>query len=246
MIKITKEMTFMAYEISKKIFLKQIKKEEGLKILVELGMNKDTAGFQIQNFIHFIHGEQFTRTQNEFTTKYFLDKIYDDFGINSLKNAISALEKHIDYYENLPKGSKLPGKRKILDYYKKIVNESLTTTNFHPTEITEEEQLFTEGSIKKVLVNNYERNSSARKKCIEYHGFNCAVCDMNFEKFYGKEIGKDFIHVHHKIDLSLIKKTYTVNPITDLIPVCPNCHAMLHKKTPAYTIEELKYLIQKN
>jgi len=60
---------------------------------------------------------------------------------------------------------------------------------------------------------------------------------------YG-EMGKDFIHVHHLIELSSISKEYSVNPITDLVPVCPNCHAMLHKVKPAHTIENLKMILK--
>jgi 5-methylcytosine-specific restriction protein A len=56
---------------------------------------------------------------------------------------------------------------------------------------------------------------------------------------YG-EIGKNFIHVHHVKPLSEIDEQYKINPIKDLRPVCPNCHAMLHKRKPAYSIEEIQ------
>lgn len=97
-----------------------------------------------------------------------------------------------------------------------------------------------EGALKQVEVNIYERSSRARKLCLEHHGYHCKVCDFDFEKTYG-EIGKEFIHVHHVVDLATVGKEYKVDPINDLVPVCPNCHAMLHKKKPiAFTIEELK------
>ena len=54
------------------------------------------------------------------------------------------------------------------------------------------------------------------------------------------EIGKNFIHVHHLTPISTIGKEYELNVDTDLVPVCPNCHYMLHRKDPPYTIEELK------
>jgi 5-methylcytosine-specific restriction enzyme A len=68
---------------------------------------------------------------------------------------------------------------------------------------------------------------------------------MDFEKVYG-EIGKGFIHVHHIVELSNIKSEYKVQPIEDLRPVCPNCHAMLHRKKPAYKIEELKEILMRS
>ncbi len=85
-----------------------------------------------------------------------------------------------------------------------------------------------EGHLLKCYVNRYERNKSARDQCVNEKGCFCHVCGMDFAKMYG-ELGKDFIHVHHLVPLHTVKKQYKVNPTKDLIPVCPNCHAMLHK-----------------
>ena len=65
------------------------------------------------------------------------------------------------------------------------------------------------------------------------------MCEFNFEDHFG-EVGQGFIHVHHINQISDIGKEYEVDPIKDLIPVCPNCHAMIHSKRPAFTIEEIK------
>ena len=81
------------------------------------------------------------------------------------------------------------------------------------------------------------------KKCIEYYGYKCCVCGILLSDKYGA-LGQDFIHGHHIKPLSTIKKDYTVNPVTDLRPVCPNCHAIIHRKNPAYSIEELKEIIK--
>lgn len=101
------------------------------------------------------------------------------------------------------------------------------------------ETIYTEGSPNNMLITRYERNPIARKMCIEHHGLSCAVCDFNFEKAYGK-IGKSFIHVHHLFQIAKIGKKYTIDPIKDLRPVCPNCHVMIHQKKVPYTIEEMK------
>ena len=103
-----------------------------------------------------------------------------------------------------------------------------------------------EGAVSQIQVNKYERNPVARALCIQHYGLACSVCSMDFEKKYGA-LGVDFIHVHHLVELSTIGSTYKVDPIKDLRPVCPNCHAMLHRKIPALTIQELrKKLIQRN
>ena len=107
-------------------------------------------------------------------------------------------------------------------------------------EIPNPETVF-EGAKKEIIVNRYERNHEAREKSIAAHGCKCAVCGMDFEKTYG-EIGRGFIHVHHIVPLSSIGKEYELNPITDLVPVCPNCHAMLHRQDPPYDVDSLKAL----
>lgn len=100
-------------------------------------------------------------------------------------------------------------------------------------------QTFAEGAVKQVTVNKYERDPRARRACLDEYGFKCVVCDLDFEIKYG-ERGKGFIHVHHLRDLSDLGPDYRVNPVEDLRPVCPNCHAMLHTQRPALLPEELK------
>jgi len=102
----------------------------------------------------------------------------------------------------------------------------------------EDTDLF-EGSKKRITVNAYERSPQARQECISKYGYKCVICNFDFEKVYG-EIGRNFIHVHHVKPLSEINEQYKINPVEDLRPVCPNCHAMLHKRKPAYSIKEIK------
>jgi 5-methylcytosine-specific restriction protein A len=103
-----------------------------------------------------------------------------------------------------------------------------------------------EGAKLQVLVNKYERSSIARQRCIEHNGHCCFVCGIDFEKRYG-EIGKNFIHIHHIVPLNEIGEEYKVDYKKDLIPVCPNCHAMLHRKINGEYVswEELKDMIKK-
>lgn len=102
-------------------------------------------------------------------------------------------------------------------------------------------ETFFEGAVKQVKVNKFERSKTARDKCIDHYGYRCSVCDIDFQKVYG-EIGKDFIHVHHITPISEIAKLYELDPVRDLRPICPNCHSMLHRKTPPLSIAELKVL----
>ena len=96
-----------------------------------------------------------------------------------------------------------------------------------PDEVKKTE-IFREGAVRQILVNAYERNSQARQQCIAQHGESCFVCHFNFGKVFG-ELGKGFIHVHHLLPLSEIAEEYEVDPVKDLRPICPNCHAMIHR-----------------
>jgi len=103
---------------------------------------------------------------------------------------------------------------------------------------------YVEGASKSITVNAYERNGKARDACLSHFGHKCAVCHFDFENTYG-EIGKAYIHVHHKVPLSEIRAEYILDPIEDLIPVCPNCHAMIHRTEPALSVEALRHHIEK-
>lgn len=101
---------------------------------------------------------------------------------------------------------------------------------------------YIEGAVTRVLVNSYERNLAARRACIDRWGVKCQVCGFDFQQVYG-EIGQSFIHVHHTKPLAEIGAMYEVDPKEDLVPVCPNCHAMLHSSTPAMEIDVLRRLV---
>jgi hypothetical protein len=100
-----------------------------------------------------------------------------------------------------------------------------------------------EGAIRTVQVNAYERDPIARRRCIEDHGTNCSVCKFNFGAVYGP-VAEGYIHVHHLRPLSEIGKEHLVDPVADLRPVCPNCHAVLHQRNPVFSIKELKELMR--
>jgi 5-methylcytosine-specific restriction protein A len=107
-----------------------------------------------------------------------------------------------------------------------------------PEEIPENQPI-TEGTGKRILVNIYERNPVARRRCIDHWGHSCCICEFDFQQVYG-ELGEGYIHVHHLKPLGEIKKSYVIDPIEDLRPVCPNCHAMLHRSSAVLSIEALK------
>ena len=84
-----------------------------------------------------------------------------------------------------------------------------------------------EGKKHEESVTRYERDRANRKACIAHYGYVCQVCGMNFEQAYG-DLGKDFIEVHHLHPVAQGERQ--VNPVKDLIPLCSNCHSMIHRQ----------------
>jgi predicted HNH restriction endonuclease len=109
---------------------------------------------------------------------------------------------------------------------------------FLPEEVEESTPLI-EGAVSRVMVNAYERNLRARRQCIKHHGTDCYICGFSFGAVYG-EVADGYIHIHHLRPLSEICVQYKVDPVKDLRPVCPNCHAVLHRRIPAYSIDEVR------
>lgn len=104
---------------------------------------------------------------------------------------------------------------------------------------------FFEGGQRANLATRYERDRDARTECINHYGARCVVCDFNFGEVYGKH-AEGFIHVHHLTPLSESEgQPYKVAPIEDLRPVCANCHAVIHLRTPIFSIDEVKAMMRK-
>lgn len=104
-----------------------------------------------------------------------------------------------------------------------------------------------EGAARRVAVNKYERDSAARSQCIAVHGTDCAVCGVDFGVVYG-DFARGYIHVHHKTPVAEAAKRgeYELDPLRDLVPVCPNCHAMLHHHPDKpCSVEKLRTLMRR-
>lgn len=96
-----------------------------------------------------------------------------------------------------------------------------------------------EGGTQNKLVSYYERKPSLRAKAILIHGTTCKVCKFNFKEHYGTH-GEDYIEVHHIVPIHTLSKSTRINPATDMIVVCANCHRMIHrKKYKPLSIEEI-------
>lgn len=129
-----------------------------------------------------------------------LQQILPNIRWHTRKSGIEIKEEYID---------------KLLELWNSFLQKNSIINYWH----TKKEYL--EGSLQQKIISKYERNMEARIACINHYGYICQVCKLNMEERYG-DVGKDFIHVHHKQFLSDIKKEYAIDPIDDLITVCPN------------------------
>lgn len=132
------------------------------------------------------------------------------------------------------------GKHRLTDIWHDANNRE---SHIFPDEV-DVKRVFREGAVRQVAVNAYERNPLARKKCITRFGAKCCVCSFNFTQVYG-QVAEGFIHVHHLRPISEIGAEYEIDPIKDLRPVCPNCHAVIHLREPAFSIEEVKEMLER-
>lgn len=85
-----------------------------------------------------------------------------------------------------------------------------------------------EGTKKVIQHIKYERNPLNRREAIRVHGSVCKICGFDFNATYGKDLANNYIEIHHLKPLS--EGEQSVNPVRDLIPVCSNCHRMLHRR----------------
>lgn len=153
---------------------------------------------------------------------------------------LKAIAPHTDWNAILGSGNQLnpDDAAAVLTAWNSIAGDAAPRTG------DEGVQGLPEGARKTVTVNRYERNRNARAQCLRHHGTACKVCDIDFGVAYGG-VADGFIHVHHIVPIASIGTEYQLNPVTDLVPVCPNCHAMLHHgvKVPR-SVDELRAVLK--
>lgn len=120
-----------------------------------------------------------------------------------------------------------------------VENES----GYVPPTTSYEQEIAQEGNRVEVILSKPERDSRARRQCLEIHGFTCKACGFNFSDFYGP-VGSRYIQVHHLFPLAEGERA--VNPATDLVPLCANCHAIAHRRSPPFTVHEIQQFIEQS
>ena len=163
--------------------------------------------------------------------KNLLIKLGRDVGNKSSNELFEEEKKNIREFSNW---------QYLADYLHIDIEMSARGEIIYPQDITDKDSF--EGAKKRVEVNSYERNAFERNRCIDYYSKGgricCQICGFDFGEFYGEQY-KNLIEVHHIKPISKIGKSYKIDGTRDLIPLCPNCHMVVHSKN-AETIDELK------
>jgi hypothetical protein len=134
--KISNESMIAAYEVAKRVRGGELTRAAGVEELNQrFGLNRGSAGDTITNIGYMLNGKRYSRTNNAFATEHFLEMIHRDYGLDSLRKAISSVEKHIEYYEALPKGGKLPNISQIVRKYRLIANDETENLGDHEADL---------------------------------------------------------------------------------------------------------------
>ena len=233
-----------AFDAARKVQSGKTRLKDASEALVrDHAFNPSNASITVNVIRYMFSGRTFKMPISLEAVEYCVERITLEEGTIGRHNALVSFLGFIEYIESAREN--LNGKQteaiRQRALYASLSAKGVPEDNpVYPDEIEDEKGvMMPEGAVQSVLVNRYERNSKARRKAIAHYGCRCSVCGFDFENCYGN-IGRGFIHVHHVIDIAQIGREYQVDPIKDLRPVCPNCHAMLHVSRPAMSIEDLK------
>lgn len=232
------------YGLAKQVYLKELRQidaRQKIQSRLSVPINDNSFIDFCAALRHMLNGTRHTRGISTDLREFYLERIYKDFGIDRLRIALNAYMMHIEYYENKRHTHRKIEREIHSKFSEKIENASDTELYADLMSEFEKDNVYLEGGVEQIIINKYSRSSLARQKCIDKFGTQCCVCGFDFEKQYGK-LGKGFIHVHHLVPISSIKSVKEVT-CDDLRPVCPNCHAMLHKGK--LSIEELRKILGK-
>jgi len=121
--------------------------------------------------------------------------------------------------------------------------------NFIANKISDEAKYYYNENKRSVITTQQIiRSREARDKCIELKGCYCNICGFDFQKTYG-DLGKNYIEVHHITSIGELTTSIGyegTDPEKDLIPLCSNCHSMIHREKPPYTPDEVKNILKQH
>ena len=238
MTRISDDQVHAAYNESVLVYRNQREFNDAIEILSTRHlMNKGSARDFLDNFKHLMAGKVYNRTLNGYATKYFLERIEKDFGSTALRNALQAVNAHIEYYESLNHG-KLRNIRKIHDEFKRRMepalsfNEHNDNFDFQIGRSLRDSSEMRKGRLKlapkipltsSLSVTVFKRNPDVVAEVLLRASGQCERCNCP-APFRRKKDGTPYLEIHHKIQLA----SGGEDSVENAMAVCPNCHRKLH------------------
>lgn len=230
----------------------QLRSPHGLEIQVECLTYTGQAVIRLDSFV-----DKELRSRIESTYQAIKENGWPRISSNGWEMRLSQISRVSDevpvkFEIRDPDGLIVNGQPSTLQDVLQVVGEflRLALKIVEPRKLNDEldettESGLPEGGQSRVIVNRYERDPRNRAAAIAIHGSSCLVCGFDFGAEYG-DIADGFIHIHHLTPVSQMGTNYMVNPRTDLVPLCPNCHAAAHRRNPPLSIDELKEVRSRN
>ena len=112
------EMAKLVYEDKSKLAACQIYIQEKYGI-----PKRSFEGWFVPMFRYMIEGKTFKGGVPQCLKRFYLEKIFEDYGISGLENALKSYKGTIDYYES-EKGVNKIGDKKIYEEFSNFLNDS--------------------------------------------------------------------------------------------------------------------------
>ena len=240
----TQEMAEEAYEIAKQIHnlesdkakFDKAKAEGRNRLIEECEMDRSSAYKYIDDIIYMLNGQMYKYLINKDHTKYFLEKIEEDFGVEGLEKALSAMKEYINYcdikgkpcnveelYRSEKRRIEPPTSKELSEEEDKATAHSLNDEQ-RKDRLSKKENKLPETEVKPVKI--YKRDADVRAEALKNANGICAKCNKEapFKREDGALKGQPYLEVHHKRWLSEGGEDTTENAVA----LCPNCHQEEH------------------
>jgi len=238
MAKITNEQIHEAYAYAKKVHSEALSIKEAKNLVSKnSGMDQGSAQGYINTCLKMMSGNGYTWTINAYGTDYFLEKIYDDFGVDAFLTSMASVKKHLEYYEGVGKSAQPKIRSVLKKHYQKIEEKSKYEELQHSFEQQVRSSTIDKQSNRlsrlKVAPKNpqriestitfYQRNPDVVAEVLLRANGICENC-MKPAPFHRAKDNTPFLEVHHKKQLA----SGGEDSVTNAIALCPNCHRKEH------------------
>ena len=233
---ITTELAVKAYEVAKKVYLKEMTHSEGKKLLSNsYGMNAGSSQAYIRNLEHMLSGELYRRTMNEQATIVYLHQILNDFGKTIAERAMHSAIEHRRYYAGLGKGDLKYIERVCADFELLLNKDGLKESDHFEAEVNASIKMGSEArkahlpspGTKPGLVDRtfkiFVRNPHVVAEVLTRADGICEVC-AHPAPFRKKSNNMPYLEVHHRVTLA----NGGDDTVQNALAICPNCHRQAH------------------